>query len=378
MEKTVNQSMLQRLKKLPDRSQKWLRGRLVPHSNVTNALPNHVFPQQADWDPSLFTNTHTAINRVSRQGIMFIELLFKTLNTTLQKIDCEQHCLYLWGKDIEYAKRYEGFDKMFFFEHGWLPRSSYQMSPQGCNFSGHFSKWNLKNAYSPALDDDQFKTVCQTMRTTMAGQNASSSIPEFFKQPFILFAFQLCNDYNLKLAGDPFSEFFNRNKLENHRYTQFCIDYITEHNPDMPVIFKQHPMDITDTKLLKVHRPQDRLITNEEQLSLSDIAKLPVCEGVITVNSNSAHEALVFDVPVKILGNFLTTNTEYASVFGSMQDDFVKKPLQNKNVRAYLHHVLSYQWYSSDFANPLIVAEMIEKNGLVCPRELREKYRYML
>lgn len=330
------------------------------------------FPQADDFDPHLFDSTHKSINTVSKTGILYIELLFKTLNQTLNYIsDTSGRNLFIWGKNMEYAQQFGSFDRIIFFEHGWLPRSSYQMSPDGINFAAHFARWK----YDPnhKIDIDIAKTVIN-LRHLLLRYQPNEFKPMPLEKDFIIFPFQKCNDFNLKYAGEPFSAFFSRDLNQQSRYTQFCIDYISEHNPQLPVIFKQHITDQTDQKNLQMRRKQDILLTNNVGLSLSDLLNSKQCKGLITVNSNSLHEALVFNVPVKALGNFIATQAEYSRILGPLDAPLVDNPLNNEKILEYLKYVISHQGYLSDFANPLIVREILANNGYVCMHDIRRKY----
>ncbi len=328
----------------------------------------HFFPQATDFSPHLFESTHKTIHTVSKTGILSVELLFKTLNKTLNYIGAtSSRNIYIWGKDKTYARQFGRFDKLFFFEHGWLPRSSYQMSPDGINFSAHFAKWK----YDPSKKTDpDINPVINNLRKLYFPPEKTESI---IKEDYIIFPFQMSNDFNLKYAGEPFSSYFSRDKSQISKYLQFCIDYISDFNLDMPVVFKQHPMDTQDASRLKLRRKQDRFILNSDNVSLG--ALLNKARGLVTVNSNSLHEALVLNVPVKVLGNFLADISEYHNIFGNLLTPFIQNPLKNIKIHQYLRHVLSNQWYLSDFNNPLMVMELITNSGYICPAKLRKKCR---
>jgi len=329
----------------------------------------HFFPQAVDFLPHLFDSTHKSIHTVSKTGILSIELLFKTLNKTLNFIgDTSSRNLYIWGKETAYAEQFGDFDKIFFFEHGWLPRTSYQMSPDGINSAAHFSNWKYGSIKKTDLDINPIIKNLAAFYPKPAGFRRETILTDY-----IIFPLQMGNDFNLKYAGAPFSSYFSRDKSHTLKYLQFCIDYISDYNLDIPVLFKQHPMDKEDGSHLKLRRKKDMLVTNTDNVSLSELLHAKNCKGLVTVNSNSMHEALILNVPVKALGNFLASQTEYKAIFGDLHTAFIQNPLHNIKIQEYVKHVLSNQWYLSDFNNPLIIREMIKSDGYVCPGELRKR-----
>jgi len=147
----------------------------------------------------------------------------------------------------------------------------------------------------------------------------------------------------------------------------------------LPVLFKQHPRDENDLEsLLHFRDCRNRLISNDQKIDTNELLASGRCKLVVGVNSNTLHEALVWEIPVVALGTLLWDE--------SRQDRPLDKDLSAAEGRlgretaldatrlSYLFHVVANQWNLSDFQNPLMVDELIRARGHCVPGELRGRF----
>lgn len=190
-----------------------------------------------------------------------------------------------------------GKKNFIFCENGWLPRTDFQISPLGFNARHRYAGWEWDGSdISPSLNNIVESRVNEL-------RNTPSPI-HFYYNPtlppidFIDFEFLLCP---LQMEWDSNLRFFCPVDL---RTNQLFIDFVSSSNPPLPCLYKQHPVDSLQTnqhpKLL-LRRSQDKII--EHSLgNIHQYLKSPLCRGVISVNSGTLYDCLLWDKPAVALG----------------------------------------------------------------------------
>jgi len=248
-------------------------------------------------------------------------------------------------------------------EHGWLPRSSYQISPRGINAGSHIAPFSWDGAALQELDDRALDAHLAAIKTaTYAGyyqyMQADKGAAVGLPSAFLLVPLQMEYDTNLV-----------RHAPAHLRTMQALIDHVSGANPPWPVIFKQHPMDARrgDRHLrLRVRRRQD-ILWAQARGNIHQMLKSGACRGIVTINSNVAHDGLLWDVPAVVLGrNVWPTQGELTPFLTAIPRDWsalaesVTRPEAIACRRAYAHFLTRNQWTLADARDPARVAALLE------------------
>lgn len=248
-------------------------------------------------------------------------------------------------------------------EHGWLPRSDYQISHRGINADSHAAPfaWNgaaLSPAQDAALDAHvaAIKSASHAghYRYMQAGGLGDIALPD----AFVLVPLQIETDTNIV-----------RHVPAGLRTMQAFIDHLSACDPPWPMIFKQHPADARTANRhlrLRLRRRQD-LLWPQSRGNIHQMLAGARCRGIVTLNSNVAHDGLLWDVPAVVLGRnvwpqrgditpFLTALPEDWSLLAAS----VRGAQGHACRRAYAHHLIEHQWTLAQASDPQRVAELIE------------------
>jgi len=248
-------------------------------------------------------------------------------------------------------------------EHGWLPRSSYQISPRGVNAGSHLApfSWNgaaLTEAEERALDEHlaAIKSAAHAgyYQYMQADKSAASGLPP----AFLLVPLQMEYDTNLV-----------HHAPAHLRTMQALIDHVSGLNPPWPVIFKQHPMDAQRGNRhlqLRMRRRQDMLWPHA-RANIHQMLKSGTCCGIVTINSNVAHDSLLWNVPAVVLGrNVWPTQGEVTPFLTAVSRDWsllaasVTRAEAVACRRAYMHFLMRNQWTLADARDAQRVAALIQ------------------
>ena len=308
----------------------------------------------------------------------------KTLLITLRKIgytvgvphNTKIDRIIYWSAKRTY-KFPELYDKKIILEHGWIPRHTYQISNMGSNSQGHYAK---NYQYTPLTEDERHYTL--NYINNLLIQYKQSIRPEAvklwkerIKKPFILFPFQSAGDFNLKYATTPFKKFFNRKYNKNKEFAQGCIDYMKKYNLPYQLVYKQHPSDNSELKN-KLQNLDAILITKQNGVTTHELFATGLCKGVISINSNTIHEALVWNIPVicldTLIWNDKTNPRPLSKDIKEIGERININPLENDVILAYLYYLIKNQWTLTDLKNPEMVKKLIESQGTVEPLSLRK------
>lgn len=247
-------------------------------------------------------------------------------------------------------------------EHGWLPRADYQISPRGINADSHAAPfaWDgrpLTEAQSAALDARLAAVKSASFEGYYQYMQADKDVPLGLPADFLLVPLQIESDTNIV-----------RHAPASLRTMQALVDHVSRINPPWPVIFKQHPADarVGNRHLqLRTRRPQDRLWP-QSRGNIHQMLKGGACRGIVTLNSNVAHDGLLWDVPAIVLGRNVWPSSGVCTPFlttwpkdWSQLSASVTEPEAVACRRAYAHHLIRHQWSLDEARDPQRVAELL-------------------
>ena len=260
------------------------------------------------------------------------------------------------------GRNHTGRGPTLYCEHGWLPRSAYQISPKGINADSHLApfRWDgnpLAPEQSVALDAHiegiKAATYSGYYQYMQAGKDDVAPSSQFLLVPL-----QLENDTNLV-----------RHAPSWLRTMQSLIDYVARIDPPWPVIFKQHPMDARHRSSQLRLRPRRKIdsVWAHSRGNIHQLLKSTDCRGILTINSNVAHDGLLWNVPAIVLGrNVWPSSGEVKPFLTAAPKDWaqlaasVTEPASIACRRAYAFYLMSNQWTLADAANPARVAALLE------------------
>ncbi len=261
------------------------------------------------------------------------------------------------------GRGFRGMGPTLYCEHGWLPRSSYQISPRGINAGSHIAPFTWDGAVLDAEADAALEVHLGAIKSATysgynqymdAGKNAAVRLPP----AFLLVPLQMEYDTNLV-----------HHAPAHLRTMQALVDHVSALNPPWPVIFKQHPMDVIRGNRhlrLRLRRRQD-MLWPQARGNIHQMLKSGACRGIVTVNSNVAHDGLLWNVPGVVLGrNVWPTKGEVTPFLTEIPRDWsalgasVAEPRALACRRAYMHFLMRHQWTLADARQPQKVAALLE------------------
>ena len=343
------------------------------------------FPQaETDFDPPLFYPTEKW-KEGSRWGYLDLKSAFQVLYRSLNMMgymvnECDDQnvdIVFNWaGRKIDHRASTE-----IFMEHGWIPRWSYQISDLGTNSKNHCAQ-NYSNVMLNQEERAFVIGYMQKLRQIFAigmDEEKATQVMKSIGEPFILFPFQLATDFNLKYSNSAFVKYYSKDPVDNIHFAQACVDYLEQVQLPLPVVFKQHPSDHNDLcNTIKIQNKKNRLLDNQQKLSTNDIFASGLCRLVISVNSNTVHEAAIWAVPSICLGTLIWNEQSAPRPFPqsveSAKNLIGTKPMDSEACVAYLYHLIKWQWFLSDFQNPLMIQELINSHGRCEPFTLRQRF----
>lgn len=248
-------------------------------------------------------------------------------------------------------------------EHGWLPRWDYQISPRGINADSHAAPFAWDGQALDAERDAQLERRLDAIKSTafsgyyqymQATGPAASDLPA----QFLLVPLQIESDTNIV-----------RHAPARLRTMQALIDHVSRLNPPWPVIFKQHPADArTGNRHLRLQlRRRHDLLWPQTRGNIHEMLRSGACRGILTLNSNVAHDGLLWDVPAIVLGRnvwpsrganppFLTdAPRDWSQLQASVSD-----PQARACRRAYAQHLIAHQLSLAEAADPQRVNGLLE------------------
>jgi glycosyltransferase involved in cell wall biosynthesis len=249
-------------------------------------------------------------------------------------------------------------------EHGWLPRSAYQISPAGINADSDLAPFRWDGVPLTAQQDAALDAHLAAIKTaSFSGYNrymqAAAEAADDLPPEFLLVPLQMEGDTNLV-----------RHAPAELRRMQGLVDHVSRVDPPWPVIFKQHPADVRrgDRHLrLRMRRRKD-LLWPHSRGNVHQMLKSGACRGILTINSNVAHDGLLWDVPAIVLGRnvwsagggrlpFLTASPRDWEALARS----VASPEGRACRRAYAHYLMEGQWTLEHARDPERVAQLFDE-----------------
>ncbi len=264
-------------------------------------------------------------------------------------------------------------------EVGWIPRWNYQISPTGSNYLGHYARTYQFRDLNPgetAFITEYLKKL-RSIYAHSINPIKLKKLTSALTEDFILFPLQLANDFNLKFSDTEFSKYYSATGNNNTMLAQACIEKATAAVKSLPIIFKQHPFDHTQG-LQNIAGNNALILDNSVDISSHEIFATGRCKAVISINSNTLHEAAVWGIPCISLGKLIwnrnTSRPPFASSFEELDRVLQTPPMEDTALLAYLHYLVENQWTLNDFQNPRMVEELVQTKGLCSAMNARAKY----
>ncbi len=239
-----------------------------------------------------------------------------------------------------------------FCEHGWLPRSAYQISARGINADSHIAPFDPSHTTLGDADTDRIQKYLSRLRSeALAKRSGVAPKAKFYVVPL-----QMEYDTNLVRHAPP-----------HLRRMQSLIDALSDADPPYPLIFKQHPADLRRGgrhMTLRTRRAQDQLWPHAKGC-VNTLLASPHCAGIISINSNVVHDGLVHGVPSVVLGRNVWPAQGNAPFLTSLPkqwdalDTHLADPAVQSARLAYALHLLDGQWTLADARNPSKVSALI-------------------
>lgn len=238
-------------------------------------------------------------------------------------------------------------------EHAWLPRWEYQISPRGINAASHIAPfvWDHKplNQVQQAELDHHLDSIRRGGPENYSYMQTAAAPTRDLPEAFLLVPLQMEQDTNI-LHHVP----------SRFRHMQALVDFISQGNPPLPVVYKQHPADINrgNRQLqLRLKRRQDSIRPHREG-NIHQLLKSGRCRGIVALNSNVVHDGLIWNIPAIVLGNNIWPREGTGPFLTTLPEDWEKwfDSLMEPEVvacrRAYAYYLMKNQWKLEDVHNP--------------------------
>lgn len=313
------------------------------------------------------SNVEAAMRSLSlKRGASAKTLLFTVLNRTISDYkhlfdDCRP-------TDIHWSERYSDPNASnIVFEHGWLPRVTYQMSPLGTHARSHVM-FDSSIDYYHELGSEQFERCTRRALGHLHPQQMEN-LPGINDKPFCLLTLG-GTDFNLKYSESGF-EYIYGQKNANELQAQALIDRIATENPGIRILITEHPAKKCRLKSPLSLPENNRLVAAQENIRSNDLASHPNCQGVIAINTNSIHEGMIKGTKACAYGR-LMFRQEDKPVYSSVAD-MLNNTMSDYEIktRHYLSMLFMSQWELTDFMDPEIVLQMLKAPEKVVPWKLR-------
>lgn len=341
----------------------------------------------AIFNPPLFRPTEQLPN-LNRSGMRHVKNAFQVLYATMEDMGYlvnrrgpqDVNVFFDWSEKHDIPRHQNA---RIILEHGWLPRSSYQVSAYGTNARSHVAR----QFRITGLETEQRRyvkhqvVVMRQIFESAISVTRTERLRQIVREPFIFFPLQLATDFNLRFSNSPLAEYYSADPHANVALAQACVDLMERAALPLPVVYKQHPADRTALgERLTFSDPRSLLIENAEAITSVDVLGSGLCQLVVSINSNTLHEALVFSLPVIALGSLLWQERADSRPFAAdlqMATELIgHDPLNDATTLSYLYRLFANQWYLSDFQNPLMVKALIAEQAECVPLELRQRFGF--
>jgi hypothetical protein len=264
--------------------------------------------------------------------------------------------------------------RVIYAEHGWLPRSTYQLSSHGCNSRNHI-KFSGDRDYIRLIGGyEHLERLKRNLRASFGDSRALGA--HYGEQPFFLVALQPKTGNNLDFLtpGAPLARNCQQGRF-SAELGQALIDHVESVPSSCRIIFTQHPGDLSQNHYRVCSG--NMVVYAGQGPSTIDLVRHGNCRGVIAINSNILHEALLWERPTLALGALQAEPSAESPFSGDLQSFFRAEGVIKSSTELgdqYLAMLCAYQWTLSDLQEPLIVREILrDVDGLV-PCVVRREY----
>ena len=267
------------------------------------------------------------------------------------------------------GRRHRGVGPALYCEHAWLPRWEYQVSPGGINADSHIAPFTWDGEPLSTDADAALERHLEAIRsggpTNFQYMQTDVSPAEETPESFLLVPLQMEWDTNIR-----------RHVPEHYRRMQALVDDVSRADPPWPIVFKQHPADIrrgNKQLRLRLRRPGDRVWPHGRG-NVHQLLRSAACRGVVSLNSNVVHDAMLWDVPAVVLGSNIWPRGGHGPFFTALPDDWnrLAEHLEDADAvacrRAYAHYLMRHQWTLDDTRDPAKVEELLSSAAPPAPR----------
>lgn len=301
------------------------------------------------------------------EGVSVRDTLFLTMYSTI----CA-HPAYFDTLDDVFIRWSEKSERSsvddIYIEHGWLPRTSYQISREGCNGRSRI-KFNPSTDYVAVLGGKE--KLLNIKGNICKSYGPAQCVDKSMDKPFILVALQKGDDFNLKFSGSAFSKYYGQENSDE-KVAQAVVDYCQGKFHGSRLVFSLHPSASVKAQTLRID-PSNQVVSGSSGMRSIDFIRSENCLGVVAINSNVLHEALVFNKPIIPLGQLLWNDNPFVTVDDADSFKFWT-PYHNDIADNYLAMLLCNQWYLDDFRNPFILMEIVKNIDNVTAVCVRREY----
>ncbi len=246
-----------------------------------------------------------------------------------------------------------------FIEHGWLPRWRFQVSSKGINADSHLSPFEWDGRTPSDEESETVRLYLESLRTEAPDAFSHKKVPpvEMFRLPerFLLVP--------LQMEWDPNVYRHTPNRL---RRMQYLMEHIAQIDPNLPVIYKQHPADVRrgNQQLgMDPGRAHDLILPHREA-NVHQFLKSGCCKGIVALTSDVVHDGLWWDVPSVTLGRNIWPDTGASPFLGVLPKDWrtiqeffrITRPCRV----AYIRYLMEHQWQLVDATNGKKVRALLE------------------
>lgn len=295
---------------------------------------------------------------------LFFCLFARTVHANRELFDDVEQTTIHWSERFV-----EDGESCLIAEHGWLPRISYQISPQGANARSHVC-FDSRQDYLAQLGGAPFAQCKQRARHFIRPRKVD--YPTLTDQPFCLIPLQGGDDYNLKFSDSGFDHIFGQ-KGASDKVAAALMDRCHVEAKGMRLIVTEHP-----AKACRMSQPPKCpdgvvFVGGSEGVRSIDLAAHENCHGVVSINSNLIHEAMILGKPICSYGNLMYRKNDrptYSSINKMLEAGGTDEEYK-KCIDQYLAMLFLHQWEVTDLMDPIMLRSLLLEPEAVTPWELR-------
>jgi glycosyltransferase involved in cell wall biosynthesis len=339
----------------------------TPDIIETEQVVKKHIPQHPVKKPAVKNTTNRVDIEIHRPGIVgdFLDDLARTaqmagfdvVRTRFPARGNSRSISVVWN-----GRQHRSAGRTLYCEHGWLPRTDYQISRGGINADSHFAPWTWDGESITKEEKEALEIHLESIRN-------SDSTYEFM-QPRKPAVTDLPDEYLLVPLQMEWDTNIVRHVPAKFRRMQNLIDVVEDANPPWPVIFKQHPADRNrgNRQLkLRLSRKCNQLRAHNDGNIHQLLKSSDRCKAIITLNSNVAHDGLLWGIPSIVLGKNIWPRGERLSPFmhaippdWSRFEEWNLLPETRACRDAYMHFIRINQWTRKDVRNEEKVTALLK------------------